>query len=46
LDKKEKIQKNKQISLVTLDKMKGSITDGINIARSWDTMVKLANDSI
>lgn len=42
LDRKEKITKNKQINLVTLDKMKGSITDGINIAKSWDTIVKIA----
>jgi hypothetical protein len=46
LDKKEKICKNKQISLVTLDKMKGLITDGNNIARSWDTLVKIANGLI
>ncbi|EXX77383.1 hypothetical protein RirG_024220 [Rhizophagus irregularis DAOM 197198w] len=46
---KEKIKKTKiknQISLVTLDKMKGSITDGNNIARSWDTIIKLANSLI
>ncbi|PKY52519.1 hypothetical protein RhiirA4_496862 [Rhizophagus irregularis] len=43
LDKKEKTNKNKQISKVTLDRLKGSITDGINIAKSWDTLIKIGN---
>ncbi|GBC36383.2 hypothetical protein GLOIN_2v1824527 [Rhizophagus irregularis DAOM 181602=DAOM 197198] len=34
---------NKQISLVTLDKMKGLITEGINITKSWNTTIKLTN---
>ncbi|EXX73798.1 hypothetical protein GLOIN_2v1771092 [Rhizophagus irregularis DAOM 181602=DAOM 197198] len=42
-EKTKKIKLKKQISIVTLDKMKGSITDGNNIARSWDTTIKIAN---
>ncbi|PKC57728.1 hypothetical protein RhiirA1_472051 [Rhizophagus irregularis] len=44
LVKKEKNTNiNRQISLVTLDKMKGLITEGINIAKSWNTTIKLTN---
>ncbi|UZO17081.1 uncharacterized protein OCT59_008442 [Rhizophagus irregularis] len=44
LVKKEKNTNiNKRISLVTLDKMKGLITEGINIAKSWNTTIKLTN---
>ncbi|PKC14591.1 kinase-like protein [Rhizophagus irregularis] len=44
--KLEKTYKNsleKNISLVTLDKLKGKIVDGIDIKNSWDTTVKLPN---
>ncbi|PKY51000.1 hypothetical protein RhiirA4_531788 [Rhizophagus irregularis] len=45
-EKLEKTRKNKinnQIRIVTLGKLAGAITDGINIARTWDTTVKLTN---
>ncbi|PKC66955.1 hypothetical protein RhiirA1_394086 [Rhizophagus irregularis] len=40
----EKLEKNnnKIISLVTLDKMKGEVTDGNNINNRWDLIPKLA----
>ncbi|UZO17702.1 uncharacterized protein OCT59_009043 [Rhizophagus irregularis] len=44
LVKKEKNTNiNRQISLVTLDKLKGLITEGINIAKSWNSTIKLTN---
>ncbi|EXX74870.1 hypothetical protein GLOIN_2v1824527 [Rhizophagus irregularis DAOM 181602=DAOM 197198] len=43
-DKSEKKEKNilkNRIGIVTLGKMIGKITDGLNIDRSWDTTTKL-----
>ncbi|PKK61632.1 hypothetical protein RhiirC2_791518 [Rhizophagus irregularis] len=42
----EKARKNntkKQINIVTLGKLAGAVTDGINIERTWDTTFKLPN---
>ncbi|PKK69257.1 hypothetical protein RhiirC2_781226 [Rhizophagus irregularis] len=42
---KEKLEKIKKLkhSLVTLEKMKGDITEGININYRWDSIVKIAH---
>ncbi|CAB4418539.1 unnamed protein product [Rhizophagus irregularis] len=41
LEKTMKNNINNQIKIVTLGKLTGAITDGINIDRNWDTIVKL-----
>uniref|UniRef100_U9ULV6 Uncharacterized protein n=1 Tax=Rhizophagus irregularis (strain DAOM 181602 / DAOM 197198 / MUCL 43194) TaxID=747089 RepID=U9ULV6_RHIID len=43
IEKTRKNNINNQIRIVTLGKLTGAITDGINIARTWDTTVKLNN---
>ncbi|PKY31997.1 hypothetical protein RhiirB3_449892 [Rhizophagus irregularis] len=41
LEKTNRKNLNNKIKMVTLGKLKGAITDGMNIDRSWDTVVKL-----
>jgi hypothetical protein len=43
LEKIKKLKHNKTISLVTLEKMKGDITEGININYRWNSIVKIAH---
>ncbi|PKY49023.1 hypothetical protein RhiirA4_422629 [Rhizophagus irregularis] len=40
-EKLEKKKFNKNINLVTLDRLKGLITDGINISNTWDLTTKI-----
>ncbi|CAB4410360.1 unnamed protein product [Rhizophagus irregularis] len=40
LEKAKKNNINNQIKIVTLDKLTGAITDGMNIEKSWDTIIK------
>ncbi|POG67840.1 hypothetical protein GLOIN_2v1481232 [Rhizophagus irregularis DAOM 181602=DAOM 197198] len=41
IEKTKKNNINNQIKIVTLGKLTGALTDGINIDRKWDTIVKL-----